>query len=470
MNPKERIKIPRQGMPARPPDVRVQDFEEVNLGLTPEQARTEALRCLACKKPICISGCPVGVKIPDFVQMVAEGRFEEAAEKLREDNSLPAICGRVCPQEDQCEKLCVLGRKGSPLAIGNLERFAAEQNSKGPNGRAIQPTGKRVAVIGSGPAGLAAAGDLVGFGHRVTVFEALHEVGGVLVYGIPEFRLPKSILKVEVETLQDLGVQFEVNAVVGRTVSIDDLFEEGYDAIFIGTGAGFPHFLNIPGEDLNGVYSANEFLTRVNLMRAYRFPDFDSPVKVGKRAAVIGGGNTALDAVRTARRMGAERAMLLYRRSRAEMPARDEEIGHAEEEGIELITLVSPTRFIGDDEGWLRGVEVVQMELGEPDESGRRRPIPVSGSEFVIDVDTVVIAVGNKANTSALSGKTGIKTNDRGLIAIESETGATSRPGVFAGGDIVTGGATVILAMGAGRKAAKAIHEYLSEKDVKRET
>ena len=323
LSPKERMSIPRQAMPSRLPDIRMQDFEEVNLGLTEEQARTEALRCLECKKPLCVTGCPVGVKIPEFVKMIAEGHYEEAAAILRQDNALPAICGRVCPQEDQCEKLCVLGKKTSPLAIGNLERFAADRVLADPDARSIPPGGRRVAVIGSGPAGLTAAGDLVRMGHRVTVFEALHEVGGVLVYGIPEFRLPKSILRVEVDALRQLGVEFELNAAVGRTVSVDELFdEEGYDAVFIGTGAGLPHFLNVPGEDLNGVYSANEFLTRVNLMRAYQFPDFDSPIKVGQRAAVIGGGNTAMDAVRTARRLGADPAILLFRRSRAEMPAR----------------------------------------------------------------------------------------------------------------------------------------------------
>ena len=461
MTPKERMKIPRQEMPTQPPEVRIQNFEEVNLGFADEQARTEALRCLQCQKPLCVTGCPVGVDIPEFVRMVAEGRFEEAGERLRRDNALPAVCGRVCPQEEQCEKLCVLGKRVAPLSIGRLERFVADRVPAASGGGTAPPTGRRVAVIGGGPAGLTAAGDLVRLGHQVTVFEALHEVGGVLVYGIPEFRLPKAILRVEVEALRTLGVVFEVNAVVGRTVSIDDLFEEGYDAVFVGTGAGLPHFLDIPGEDLNGVYSANEFLTRVNLMRAYRFPEFDSPVKVGRRAAVIGGGNTAMDAVRTARRMGAERAMLLYRRSRAEMPARAEEVEHAAEEGVEFVTLVAPTRFIGDGGGWLRGVEVVRMELGEPDASGRRRPVPVEGSEYVIEAETAVIAVGNEANSSALSGTAGVQTDSRGLIVTDPETGVTSRPGVFAGGDIVTGGATVILAMGAGRKAAKGIHEYL---------
>jgi len=464
MTPKERMKIPRQEMPTQPPEVRIQNFEEVNLGFTEGQAQTEALRCLQCQKPLCVTGCPVGVDIPEFVRLVAEGRFEEAGDRLRRDNALPAVCGRVCPQEEQCEKLCVLGKRVAPLSIGRLERFVADRVPAACGGGTAPPTGRRVAVIGSGPAGLTAAGDLVRLGHQVTVFEALHDVGGVLVYGIPEFRLPKAILRVEVEALRTLGVTFEVNAVVGRTVSIDDLFGEGYDAVFVGTGAGLPHFLDIPGEDLNGVYSANEFLTRVNLMRAYRFPEFDSPVKVGRRTAVIGGGNTAMDAVRTARRVGAERAMLLYRRSRAEMPARAEEVEHAAEEGVELITLVAPTRFIGDEGGWLRGVEVVRMELGEPDASGRRRPVPVEGSEYVIEAETAVIAVGNEANSSALSGTEGIQTDRRGLIVTDPETGATSRPGVFAGGDIVTGGATVILAMGAGRRAARAIHGYLTEK------
>jgi len=458
------MKIPRQEMPTQPPEVRIQNFEEVNLGFTEGQAQTEALRCLQCQKPLCVTGCPVGVDIPEFVRLVAEGRFEEAGDRLRRDNALPAVCGRVCPQEEQCEKLCVLGKRVAPLSIGRLERFVADRVPAACGGGTAPPTGRRVAVIGSGPAGLTAAGDLVRLGHQVTVFEALHDVGGVLVYGIPEFRLPKAILRVEVEALRTLGVTFEVNAVVGRTVSIDDLFGEGYDAVFVGTGAGLPHFLDIPGEDLNGVYSANEFLTRVNLMRAYRFPEFDSPVKVGRRTAVIGGGNTAMDAVRTARRVGAERAMLLYRRSRAEMPARAEEVEHAAEEGVELITLVAPTRFIGDEGGWLRGVEVVRMELGEPDASGRRRPVPVEGSEYVIEAETAVIAVGNEANSSALSGTEGIQTDRRGLIVTDPETGATSRPGVFAGGDIVTGGATVILAMGAGRRAARAIHGYLTEK------
>lgn len=462
------LNIPRQPMPEQDPMERIRNFMEVALGYTEEQAVAEASRCLGCRRPLCVDGCPVRIAIPEFIAAVRRRDFPEAARILRSANSLPAICGRVCPQEEQCEQVCVLSRKSEPVAIGRLERFVADWEAQHPEEterpKPAPPSGFRVAVVGSGPAGLTAAGELAKMGHRVTVFEALHEPGGVLVYGIPEFRLPKAIVKAEVEYLRSLGVEFKMNTIIGRTLTVDDLLDrEGFDAVFLGTGAGLPVFLNIPGENLNGVYSANEFLTRVNLMKAYRFPEYDTPVRVGRRVAVIGGGNTAMDSARTALRLGPEKVYLIYRRSRAEMPAREEEIKHGEEEGVEFILLTNPVRFIGEN-GWLTGIECVRMELGEPDESGRRRPVPVPGSEFVIEVDTCIVAVGNRPNTLVPATTPGLETGRHGTIVADEETGATTRPGVFAGGDIVTGAATVILAMGAGKRAAKAIDEYLRAK------
>jgi len=464
---KERMKIVRTVMPELDAQVRSRNFEEVNLGLPPADALTEASRCIECAKPGCIVECPVGVKIKDVVALIRAGDYLAAAAKMREDNALPAITGRVCPQEHQCEGGCVLGRKGAPVAIGNLERFIAdyERSSGNPGLPAIAPTtGKSVAVVGSGPAGLSAAGDLVQKGHRVRVFEALHEIGGVLVYGIPEFRLPKSIVRTEVDNLRRMGVEFETNVVVGKSVTVDELMqEEGYDAIFVATGAGLPQFLGVPGEHFNGVYSANEFLTRVNLMRAYNPDEYDQPIYDcrDRDVIVVGGGNTAMDAVRTARRLGARSATLVYRRSKAEMPARLEEVHHAEAEGIEFRMLTNPLEFIGDEKGWLTGARCVRMELGEPDEDGRRRPFPVAGSEFILPASVAIIGVGTTANPLIQSTTPDLKTNKRNYIVADPETTRTSKRGVFAGGDIVTGGATVILAMGAGRKAASAIHAYL---------
>ncbi len=464
---KERMKLPRVPMPELDAAVRAHSFDEVNQGLNAMGAVAEATRCIACPKPACQTKCPVGVKIKEVVALIYAGEFLAAAAKMREDNVLPAITGRVCPQESQCEGGCVMGKKGRPLAIGNLERFIADfERSSGELGLPpiAAPTGKRVAIVGSGPAGLTAAGDLVQKGHQVRVFEALHELGGVLVYGIPEFRLPKSIVRQEIENLGRMGVEFETNVVVGKSVTLDELMRvEGYDAVFVATGAGLPVFLGVPGEHLNGVYSANEFLTRANLMRAYIFPEFDQPTYDcrGRDVIVVGGGNTAMDAVRTARRMGARTAKLVYRRSQAEMPARAEEVKHAREEGIEFHMLTNPSEFLGDEHGWLTGARCVRMELGEPDASGRRRPVPIECSEFVLPAQVAIIGVGTTANPLIQSTTPDLRTNSRNYIVADSETMRTSKRGVFAGGDIVTGGATVILAMGAGRKAAKAMDEYL---------
>jgi len=466
---KDRMKIERTHMPERDAEVRSRNFEEVNLGLVAADALTEATRCISCAKPGCVVDCPVGVKIKDVVALIYAGDYLAAAAKLREDNSLPAITGRVCPQENQCEGGCVLGKKGAPVAIGNLERFVADfERTSGQLGLPANApsTGKSVAIVGSGPAGLSAAGDLVQKGHRVRVFEALHELGGVLVYGIPEFRLPKSIVKGEVDNLRRMGVEFETNVVVGRSVTLDELMQdEHYDAVFVATGAGLPVFLGIPGEHLNGVYSANEFLTRINLMRAYQAAEYDEPVYDcrDRDVIVVGGGNTAMDAVRTARRLGAKSATLVYRRSEAEMPARLEEVKHARQEGIEFRMLTAPVEMVGDEKGWLTGVRCVQMELGEPDESGRRRPVVVKGSEFTLPANVVIIGVGTTANPLIQSTTPDLNTNSRNYIVADQQTTRTSKPGVFAGGDIVTGGATVILAMGAGRKAAASIHEYLTK-------
>ena len=467
LSKKDRMKIPRQPMPEQDNQERRTNFKEVNLGFTEELAKMEALRCLQCPKPVCIDGCPVEVKIKDFIRLVASGDFLEAASKIKEDNMLPAICGRVCPQEEQCEAKCVVGNKGESVAIGRLERFVADferQNIGLKNPEIRQRTGKKVAIIGSGPAGLSCAGDLIQMGHDVTVFEALHELGGVLVYGIPEFRLPKEIVKAELEALKKLGVNFQTNAVIGFTDTVDELLQDGFNAVFVAVGAGLPYFLNIEGENLNGVYSSNEFLTRVNLMKAYRFPEFDTPVfnVKDKTVAVFGGGNTAMDAVRTAKRLGAKNAYIIYRRSDAELPARKEEIHHAKEEGIEFLFLANPNKFIGDENGWLTVVELIKMELGEPDASGRRKPIPIKNSNYVLDVDMAVIAIGNGSNPIIQQTTPDLGFNRWGNILVNEETMATSKKGVFAGGDIVTGGATVILAMGAGRKAAKAINEFLA--------
>ncbi len=463
---KERMKIGRRPMPQRPAEERNKDFAEVNRGLDAEEAVREARRCLDCAKPGCVAGCPVGIDIPSFVKLVEKGDFAAAAAKVRESNSLPAVCGRVCPQETQCEEKCLLRKAtGRPVGIGNLERFVSDHERV--SGGAVvpplpPPTGRKVAVVGAGPAGLTVAGELARHGHRVTVFEALHEAGGVLVYGIPEFRLPKSILVAEVAYLERLGVEFRMNFVVGLTATIDDLRADGYEAVFVGSGAGLPNFMKIPGENLVGVFSANEYLTRVNLMRAYDFPRYDTPVFPGRRAAVIGGGNVAMDSVRTAKRLGAERALIIYRRSRAEMPARVEEVHHAEEEGIEFHFLTAPIRYIGDERGRLKAMECLRMELGEPDASGRRRPVPVAGSEFVAEVDLVVVAIGQSPNPLIPQTTPGLNVSKWGTIEVDAATMATSLAGVYAGGDIARGGATVILAMGDARLAAAAIDRRLA--------
>ena len=432
LSKKERMKIPRQPMPEQDSGERRSNFKEVNLGFTEELARMEALRCLQCPKPVCIEGCPVEVKISDFIKLVAEGDFLAAAAKIKEDNMLPAICGRVCPQEEQCEVKCVTGKKGEPVAIGRLERFVADferEHTVLTTSEIKSKTGKKVAIIGSGPSGLSCAGDLIQMGHDVTVFEALHELGGVLIYGIPEFRLPKDIVKAEIEALKNLGVDFQTNAVIGFTDTIDELMQSGYDAVFIAVGAGLPYFLNIDGENLNGVYSSNEFLTRVNLMKAYKFPEYDTPVfnVKDKNVAVFGGGNTAMDAVRTSKRLGAKNAYIVYRRSDVEMPARNEEIHHAKEEGIEFILLSNPKSFIGDKNGWLTGVELIKMELGEPDASGRRKPVPIDGSNYILDIDMAVIAIGNGSNPIIQQTTPELQFNKWGNIIVNEETMETSK-------------------------------------------
>ncbi len=464
---KDRMKVPRQAMPEQAPQERAHNFTEVNLGYSEELAQREAQRCLECAKATCTDNCPVGVKVTEFVELIVAGKFLEAAAKIREDNVLPAITGRVCPQEDHCEGKCLLGKKVKPLGIGYLERFVADYEQR--MGKhvlpSVTPTGKKVAVVGSGPSGLTCAGDLIQRGHKVRVFEALHELGGVLVYGIPEFRLPKQIIREQLDYMREMGVEFETDVVVGRTITIDELMhEEGYDAIYIGTGAGLPQFMGIPGEHLNGVYSANEFLTRINLMKAYKFPVYDEPMLnlQGKNVAVIGGGNTALDAIRSALRLGAGHAYVIYRRSEAEMPARIEEVHHAQQEGIDFHMLTAPVEFLSDGKGWLTGARCVRMELGEPDSSGRRRPVPIQGSEFDVPLSVAIMAIGTTANPIVQTTTPGLGTNKRGYIQASEETQRTTRKGVFAGGDIVTGAATVILAMGAGRRAAKSINEYLA--------
>jgi len=461
LSAKERLAIERVAMPQRDPLTRATDFQEVNLGLTEAAAVLEARRCLQCKQRPCVAGCPVALRIPEFLGKIAEGDFAAAAEILQVDNALPATTGRVCPQEKQCEQACLRGAKGEPVAIGWLERFIADwaAEHRGPPAPHADPTGFSVAVVGSGPGGLTAAGELARMGHAVTVFEALHAPGGVLRYGIPEFRLPKHIVDREVANLQALGVTIECNVVVGKTITIQQIMED-FDACFIANGAGLPMFLNVPGENLKGVYTANEYLTRVNLMGAYESRPGGTPIARGATAIVFGGGNTAMDAVRTAKRLGSRRALLAYRRSRAEMPARQEEIKHAEEEGIEFLFLVAPLEILGDEDRWVRAVRLQRMALGEPDESGRRRPVPVAGSEFELPVDIVVVAIGTRANPLLTSTCPELKLNRWGNIEVD-ENRMTNLPGVFAGGDIVRGGATVILAMGDGKAAAAAIDRYL---------
>lgn len=460
------VNLNRVPMREQDPEVRRRNFDEVALGYTLEEAVQEAKRCLQCKKPMCVEGCPVNVRIPQFIAAVVEGNIEEAFRIIRQTNNLPAICGRVCPQETQCEQRCVLGRRGQPVAIGRLERFVADYcMEKGIEDMVeVKPNGKKVAIVGAGPAGLTAAADLAKLGYDVTIFEAFHEPGGVLIYGIPEFRLPKSLVKREIEGLKKLGVKILTNVIVGKSITIDELLEEGYKAVFIGSGAGLPKFMGIPGENLNGVYSANEFLTRINLMKAYDFPNSNTPIKRGKKVAVVGGGNVAMDAARSALRLGADEVHIVYRRSEAEMPARLEEIHHAKEEGIIFDVLTNPIEVLGED-GWVKGLKCIRMKLGEPDESGRRRPVPIEGSEFVMDVDTVIMAIGTSPNPLIASTTPGLAVQKWGGIIVDEETCATSKDRVYAGGDAVTGAATVILAMGAGKKAAKAIHERLSREE-----
>jgi glutamate synthase (NADPH/NADH) small chain len=458
-----RLEIPRTAIPEQPAKVRATNFEEVTLGYDQDMAMLEASRCIQCKKPKCILGCPVGIDIAAFIKLIGEGDPAGAIAKLKETTSFPAVCGRVCPQEEQCEQLCILGVKHEPVAIGRLERYAADwEFAHGSSGKpAIAPKkGKRVGVVGSGPAGLTCAGELAKMGYDVTIYEALHKPGGVLVYGIPEFRLPKAIVQRECDYVESLGVEIKLDYVIGRTLTVDQMLENGHDAIFLANGAGLPTFMNIPGENLNGVYSANEFLTRSNLMKAYRFPEYDTPITVGNKVAVIGAGNVAMDSARTALRLGAE-VHLIYRRSHDEMPARNEEIHHAEQEGIILDLLANPTQIIGDERGWVHEIEVIDMELGEPDDSGRRRPVPKAGSERRIQVDAVIVSVGTKANPLLTKSTRGLELNKRGNIVADEHTLETSKEGVFAGGDIVTGSATVILAMGAGKTAARSIDRYL---------
>jgi len=466
---KKKVKIVpnKVKMPEQPPEVRRKNFKEVPLGYSEDQAIEEAKRCLQCKKKPCIDLCPVEIDIPAFIGLIAEKKFQEAIRKIKEKNSLPAVCGRVCPQEVQCEQVCTIGKKNEPVAIGRLERFLADwerENGKVEAPQKPKPLGKKVAVIGAGPAGLTVASDLARLGYGATIFEALHKTGGVLVYGIPEFRLPKAIVQAEVDFVASLGVEIQTNALIGNLHTIPELMENGYDAVFIGIGAGAPMFMNIPGENLNGVYSANEFLTRSNLMKAYLFPDHDTPVKKPKRVAVVGAGNVAMDAARTALRLDSDEVYLVYRRSEAEMPARNEEIHHAHEEGVIFHLLTNPTKIIGDDKGWVTSMECIKMELGEPDDSGRRRPVPIKGSEFIMEVDAVIMSLGTNANPLLSEATPGLELNKWDYIIADEETGKTSLEGVYAGGDIVTGSATVILAMGAGRQSARAIHEYLSNK------
>ncbi|MDR1492692.1 MAG: NADPH-dependent glutamate synthase [Planctomycetaceae bacterium] len=458
----------RTPMPEQPPKIRARNFLEVPLGYTPEMARQEAARCIGCKKPLCVTGCPVNVNIPAFLKLIADGEFAAAARKIKETNALPAVCGRVCPQESQCESKCILGKKFEPVAIGRCERFAADFERANPlveKSQILSKNGKKIAVIGAGPSGITVAGDLILLGYEVTIFEAFHKPGGVLMYGIPEFRLPKEIVEKEIDGIRRLGVKIELNQVVGKTVTIDELLEkDGFDAAFIGVGAGLPMFLGIPGEDFNGVYSANEYLTRSNLMKAYQFPDYDTPVVRGKNVCVVGGGNVAMDAARTALRLGAESVKIVYRRSRNELPARAEEIHHAEEEGVEFQLLANPKAYLADEQSRVRAMRCIRMTLGEPDASGRRRPVEVPDSDFEIETDCVIVAAGALANPLLTKNTPQLELNKWGYIVADETTGQTSKPRCWAGGDIVTGSATVILAMGAGRAAAENIHKFLSGK------
>ena len=460
-----KIQPTKTEMREQPPEVRVRNNLEVPYGYSDEEAINEAKRCLQCKKPLCVSGCPVEIDIPGFIARIAEGDFAGAIRVLKEKNVLPAVCGRVCPQEEQCEKLCVLGKKMEPVAIGRLERFAADREASQGDSQLLpkaKSTRKRVAIVGSGPAGITVAGDLIQVGYEITMFEALHEPGGVLVYGIPEFRLPKSIVAREVDFLCRMGVKLIKDFVIGTALTVDELFEE-YDAVFLGTGAGLPWFMDIPGENLNNIYSANEYLTRANLMKAYLFPEYDTPIARGKRVATIGGGNVAMDSARTALRLGAEKSFIIYRRSRTEMPARDEEIHHAEQEGVIFDLLTNPVAYHGDENGNVKEVECIRMKLGEPDSSGRRRPVPMEGSNFRIPVDVVVVSIGNSPNPLIPNTTPGLEVSKWGTIVIDEATGRTSKKGVFAGGDVATGAATVISAMGAGRRAARSMHQYLQD-------
>lgn len=461
-----KAKMIQQPMPKLSVEERIHNFTEVALGYTREQAVTEAKQCLQCKEPKCVEGCPVEVGIPNFIKFIAESKFEDAIKKIKEKNSLPAICGRVCPQENQCMGQCLLGKKGAPINIGALERFVAdwelEQGVKAPN--VAVSTGRSIAVAGSGPAGLTIAAELAKFGHKVTVFEALHSPGGVLSYGIPEFRLPKEIVEAEVDYVRLLGVELKTNVIVGKTVTLEELFEDGFDAVFVGTGAGLPSFLGVPGENLCGVYSANEFLIRVNLMKAYKFPEYDTPIRVGEKVVVIGGGNVAMDAARCALRLGAKVVSVVYRRTEKELPARLEEVKNAKEEGVQFFFLSNPVRFIGDNRGWVKQVKCASMSLGEFDLSGRRCAIPLSDASFLIDADTVIVAIGQKPNPQAVQSTNKIELTKHGTIVVNPESHETSMKRVYAGGDIIAGDATVISAMGAGKKAAKAIHRYLTDR------
>ncbi|MFY9378575.1 MAG: NADPH-dependent glutamate synthase [Peptococcia bacterium] len=459
-------KVDRVPMPSREPEERKKEFSEVALGYTPEMASAEASRCLDCKVPQCVKGCPVEINIPGFIKAISEGDMAKSAEILKDKNNLPAVCGRVCPQESQCEARCIVGIKGEPVAIGRLERYVADwerENNTNKSEKKTNSPKEKVAIVGSGPAGLTAAADLAKLGYQVTVFEALHTPGGVLMYGIPEFRLPKDIVEKEIDFIRSLGVDIQVNAVIGKSSTVDELLEDGYEAVFIATGAGLPNFMNIPGENLNGVYSANEFLTRTNLMKAYKFPEYGTPIKVGKKVAVIGAGNVAMDSARTALRLGAEESYIVYRRSAEEMPARHEEVEHAEEEGVQFKLLTSPVAYKGDENGNLISMTLQKFELGEPDESGRRRPVAIPDSEYEMEIDTVIVAIGQGPNPLVPRTTPGLVLTKRGNIQADEETGQTSRENIFAGGDIVTGAATVILAMGAGKRAARAIDQYLQK-------
>ena len=463
--PKSKIDLNRVDMPRQDPHVRAHNYNEVALGYSDDMARQEATRCIQCPKRPCVAGCPVNVDIPEFIKAVRDNNMPDSVKILKSKNALPAICGRVCPQETQCEQVCSLGKKGAPIAIGRLERYVADWDlghKELASPTQIPPaTGKKVAVIGSGPAGLTCAADLAKFGHKVTIFEALHTAGGVLMYGIPEFRLPKNVVQSEVDYVKSLGVDVQLDSVMGKLATVDELLTTGFDAVFLGTGAGLPMFMDIPGENLNGVYSANEYLTRVNLMKAYLFPEYDTPIKLGKQVAVIGGGNVAMDSARCALRLGADKVYIVYRRSRAEMPARHEEAENAEEEGIIFKLLTNPKQIIGDDKGWVKGMECYEMELGEPDASGRRRPITRQGSEFIMDVDVVVVALGTTPNPLVPATTKGLEVTKRGTVVADEQSGKTVKDRVWAGGDVVTGAATVISAMGAGKRAAASIHAFL---------